>query len=262
MPTFADNLNFFINGHKMKWKTFLTYRTQAAVWIFAEAITIINSIVAITVIYTVSSGIPGWSYFQVLALSGIAAMMLNSAQYLINSWDVVNKLRIGELDMWFTKPYSYLTILFSGFGNITAFAGIISGLGLFLYSVAQLHIQTVQLLYFIPLFLTGTLAFIMFYFMLTMVAYYFLKSAQFVGNMEDVLSNAGRYPLSVYGIIGQLIFTIAIPIGIAYYYPAEALFGFIGTEGIIAAFVLSIIVILVSRRIIYGILKSYSSGGG
>lgn len=262
MSTFADNLNFFINGHKMKWKTFLTYRTQAALWIFAEAITIINSIVAITVIYTVSSGIPGWSYFQVLALSGIAAMMLNSAQYLMNPWDIVNRLRIGELDMWFTKPYGYLTILFSGFGSVIAFTSTISGLGLFLYSVAQLHIPIVQLLYFIPLFLTGTIAFIMFYFMLTMISYYFLKSAQFVGQMEDVLSNAGRYPLSVYGVIGQLIFTIAIPIGIAYYYPAEALFGFLGTEGIIAALVLSIVIILVSRKIIYAVLKSYSSGGG
>jgi len=257
-----DNLNFFINAQRMKWKTFLTYREQALIWVFAEAITIVNSIIAITVIYTVSSGIPGWSYFQVLALSGIGAMMLNSAGYLVNSWDIVDKLRTGSMDMWFTKPYGYLTIMFSSFGMVIPFVSIISGLGMFVYSVAQLHVQAVQLLYFIPLFVAGTTAFIMFYLMLTLLSYYMFKSGSFVENMDDVLSSASRYPLSVYGVIGQLIFTLAMPIGIAYYYPAEALFGFIGLEGFAATLLLSVAMIFVSRKIMYAVFKRYSSGGG
>ena len=40
---------------------------------------------------------------------------LCSTEYMIAPWDVVNKLRVGGMDMWFTKPYSYLTIISSCF---------------------------------------------------------------------------------------------------------------------------------------------------
>ena len=102
----------------------------------------------------------------------------------------------------------------------------------------------------------------MFILMVTVVSYILFKSGDFIDDMKNMLGGLGQYPLSVYGILGQLIFTILIPIGIAYYYPAEVLFGFVGIEGTIAELLLSIVIILVSRKIIYEVLNGYSSGGG
>ena len=227
-----------------------------------QAVTILYSIVAITVVYTVSNGIFGWSYFQVLALAGITDMIFSLSAYMALPQNIISRLRDGNMDMWFTKPYSYLMILFGAFGSPTSLGGFVTGLGLFLYSVIQLHVQLISILYFIPVFIAGAAAFIMFNLMLTVVAYHLIKSGNFIEDMNNMLGGLGQYPLSVYGFVGQLIFTIAIPIGIAYYYPAEVLFGFIGTDSIVAALVLSIVVILVSRKIIYAVLKNYSSGGG
>ena len=35
----------------------------------------------------------------------------------------------------------------------------------------------------------------------------------------------GKYPLTIYGVIGHAIFTFAIPFGLLAFYPAEAFFG-------------------------------------
>ena len=262
MSRFMDNLIFLIDVQKMAWKSFLVYRWQTFIWLFANLLVILNSILAITIIYTVSSGIPGWSYFQVLALSSITTMVFGVIEYMIAPWDVVNKLRVGGMDMWFTKPYSYLTIISSCFGMVWNSASFISGLALFIYAVMHIGITAVQLVYFALLFTVGIAAFLMFFVMMTVLSYRLFKSGQFINNMEGLLSNAGVYPLSVYGVLGQLIFTLAMPIGIAYYYPAEALFGIIGPTEVATALLLSLVVIFVSRKIFYALLKGYSSGGG
>ena len=89
----------------------------------------------------------------------------------------------------------------------TALAGFVSGLGLLVYSVIQLHVQAIKLLYFIPTFIAGTAAFIMFILMVTVVSYILFKSGDFIDDMKNMLGGLGQYPLSVYGILGQLIFT-------------------------------------------------------
>ena len=262
MDRLADNLNFFIESQKNSWKGFWIYRSQFLIWAMAEVLVILNMVVAITVIYSVSNGIHGWSYFQILALSSVSVMVFGVFDYLVIPWNIVNKLRNGSMDMWFTKPYSYLLILSSNFGNVTAFAGFLGGLLLFIYSAMHLGLQAMQMVYFSVLFIAGTIAFYLFLTMLTILAYHLFRSGQFVDNMENMLGNVGRYPLSIYGIIGQLAFTLVIPIGIAYYYPAEALLGTISPAGFAAAFLLSVVIAIASRQVFYMLVRNYSSGGG
>ncbi len=262
MGRFIDNINFFVNVQKIAWKGFWTYREQFIFWTIANSLVILNSFIAITVIYSISSGIPGWSYFQVLALSGITTMAIGVIDYLISPLAVVDRLRTGKMDMWFTKPYSYLVIVSSCFGNVTPFASVISGLALFTYAAMHLGLQTVQFVYFALLFVAGVAAFLMFFVMMAVLSYHLFRSGEFIESMEGLLENAGRYPLSVYGILGQFAFTLAMPIGVAYYYPAEALFGTLSPVALAAAAVLSITIMLVSRKIFYTLLKNYSSGGG
>jgi ABC-type uncharacterized transport system permease subunit len=262
MNRLTNDLNFLINLQKMSWKSFLVYRVQALTWIFANLLVILNSIIAITVIYTVSSGIPGWSYFQVLALSSITTMMFGIVDYMVAPWNIARRLRVGSMDTWFTKPYSYFMILSGGFGMVWNSASFISGLALFTYSVMQLNITFIQFLYFALLFAAGTTAFLMFFIMMSIVSYHLMKSGHFIDNMESMLSNAGVYPLSVYGVLGQIIFTLAMPVGIAYYYPAEALLGMIGPVAVVAALLLAAVITFVSRKVFYRLLRDYSSGGG
>ena len=112
MSRFMDNLGFLINVQKMAWKSFLIYRWQAFVWLFANLLVILNRVVAITVIYTVSSGIPGWSYFQVLALSSITTMMFGFVDYMIAPWDVAQRLRRGNMLSGTVPPATMYTSMF------------------------------------------------------------------------------------------------------------------------------------------------------
>ena len=189
-------------------------------------------------------------------------MVIGVIDYLINPWEIVDRLRTGKMDMWFTKPYSYLVIVTSCFGNVTPFGSMISGLALFTYAAMHLGLQTMQFVYFAVLFVAGVAAFLMFFVMMAVLSYHLFRSGEFIESMEGLLENAGRYPLSVYGILGQFAFTLAMPIGVAYYYPAEALFGTLSPVALAAAAALSITIILVSRKIFYTLLKNDSSGGG
>ena len=80
--------------------------------------------------------------------------------------------------------------------------------------------------------------------------------------MINTLSVVGSYPLSVFGTIIMLLFSILVPIGIAVYYPAELIFGKINVVFSLAIILFSLAVAFVSYKLFYVLMRHYTSGGG
>lgn len=59
----------------------------------------------------------------------------------------------------------------------------------------------------------------------------------------------------------MLLFTMLLPIGTAYFYPAEALFGSVGSLGFLAYLVVTILAGFVSYRLFYRLMKGYTGSG-
>lgn len=76
------------------------------------------------------------------------------------------------------------------------------------------------------------------------------------------LTNLGRFPLDIYQNPLRDIFTFIIPIGVMISFPAQALFNLLSGAKIIYAFILSVILFLLSLRFWQYGLRKYQSWGG
>ena len=115
---------------------------------------------------------------------------------------------------------------------------------------------------FLGIVAIGTYALMMFLLMLTVLSYHLFKSGMFMEGLIGTLSVVGSYPLSVFGTILMLLFSVLVPIGIALYYPAELIFGKTNIAFSLAIILFSIAIVFVSYKLFYVLMCNYTSGGG
>ena len=260
--TLIDSIKYYFINQAYAWKSFFAYRTQSLLWLFYSAFTGIFSFITMTVIYNVSSGFPGWNYYQMLILSSTVGMVIAAIVYNVNSWEVIRSMRRGMLDMHMVRPYGLVTIMISQSGAKMLISGFASNLAIFAYAALMLHLSLAYVITFLGIVAIGTYALMMFLLMLTVLSYYLFKSGMFMNGLINTLSVVGSYPLSVFGTIIMLLFSILVPIGIAVYYPAELIFGKINLVFSLAIILSSIAVAFVSYKLFYVLMRYYTSGGG
>jgi ABC-2 type transport system permease protein len=259
----TDSIAFFAWVWVYRFKTFFTYRGQVAIWFTYSSLTSFYSLITMSIIYSVSSGVPGWSYFQILVLSYMVTVAMNILYFTIDPWDLVREMRFGGLDMQLVRPYGVVTLLLS-MPDVwpIAIGGIVSGVAILIFALLHVSFSIMSLLGFVFMFSLGSISFVLFTLLFTILSYHLFKSAGFIGRITNVLSTAGNYPLSIYGAVITLLFTVVLPIGIASYYPAEALFGELSALSYTAVIAIEIVVAAISYKGIYALMKRYTSGGG
>jgi len=244
------------------WKTAMAYRMQYLFWFLNYVLQVIMTFIFITIIYQVSNGIGGWSYPQMLLLSATTLIVIGMAKYFIDiSW-VSQGLMNGNFDTLLTKPMPDYLTFFTSTNSSGAFGGIISGIVLFAYAASQLSFNILNVVDFAVMISLGSVVAILFVMVAIIGSYSFFKGGGWVNWMFNIISNITKYPLSIYGIAGSLIFTFVIPIGFANYYPVEALSGKISTMEIAVLIVFSLTMIYLLSRTFNRLYKSYSSGMG
>ncbi len=263
MRDFMDNLSYFLLCQKYHWKSFFVYRLQGSIWFLVGLFSVVSTYLPITIIYNVSSGIPGWSYLQLLLLANTAGFVVGSVWYFIIPWFIVKGMRTGELDKYLLRPYGKMTCILSGYGgNISGTLGILGALAIVLYVLITLNVALASIVLFFLNVIFGIFALTMLFLLITVLAYLALGSAQFTNSLLNLSWSANGYPLNIYGIGIQLFFTVFIPVGIASYYPAEMLLGKANPVFEIPILFVSIAIIIISKIGFDTFIKKYSSGGG
>ena len=260
--SFTRAVAFFLLNELYGFKYFLTYRLQSAIWVIYDAFTSLYGLITLTIIYSVSSGIAGWSYYQILALSSTATMVVSVLYVVINPWTMVQNMREGKMDTHLIRPYGIITILLSSFGDVTSIGGLPTGAAIFTFAMLHISFSALPFLAYLAMVIAGTIALILFVLMFTLLSYHLFKSANFVNRLIGVLSTAGSYPLNIFGSFLLLIFTVVLPIGIASYYPPEVLFGKISALPYIEVLVVILAVAFASYKASQALIKRYASGGG
>jgi len=258
----TDSIRYYLINQLYLWRSFMAYRAQALLWLVYSTFSGIFSLITMTVIYSVSSGFAGWSYYQMLILSATMVMVINATTYSINGWQIVSAMRQGRLDMHMVRPYGLATVMLSAQGVKTDIAGFASGVAIFAYAAWELHLSIIYMLFFLGVATVGTYALLLFELMITVLSYHLFRSGTFINQLVGALTTVGSYPLSVFGPIIMLLFTVVVPIGIATYYPAEMIFGKINVTLSIAVVAFSLVVAAVSYKLFYLLMRYYTSGGG
>ncbi len=256
------NLKFYFLTQKYKWMEMMTYRTQMISWVFIESIGTASIFISISVIYTVSNGLPGWTYFQLLALAGMTQITTGFLYYLINPYKMVNSMRDGGIDQLLLKPYNSILNIFATYGDTYGIGNTIPGFVLLAYALTQIKFNIAALLVYIPTYIVGVTVLVFAILTITLVSYIKIKSGNYIGRSINVALNAAEYPISIYGIMGITLLSLVVPVAFASFFPVMVLLGKIN-------FVDAGLVILIASTMVTlfyiastHLLKYYESGGG
>ena len=241
---------------------YAVYRGQFILWLAYAIIGVFFTYASISIIYGISSGIPGWNYYQMLALSATSTMLLGFVEIFVFLNAVNWQLLDGVYDIYFTMPYSKLGVILARSGSFnTSIGSILGGILMFAYAIMHLNIAISSLLGYLVLFAFGFFGFLVFYAMLGVALYHAAKSRNTGYAARHVLQSASTYPISIYGLSGQLFFSLLLPVGFAYYYPTEVL---LHSSPYVFLFSLagSVIVGFVSYNLFNVLIKKYTGAGG
>jgi ABC-2 type transport system permease protein len=258
-----DAIRYYLASSYYSMKNWVNSPYQVWFFVLQNLISLSFLILSISVIYSVSSGITGWSYFQLLFLSVLSQLTMGISSFVVIPQMLPEMLREGQFDTYLVRPYGKLTLMASSMGIVSYFFSyFIGGIAVLAYISVRLKLQPAALLGLLPLYVLGVAAFTMFMAVLAVAMYAFFKSGAATQQIERVLWTLGAYPLNVYGAAAQLFFTLLVPIGIATYYPSQAFFGRVSLLhyaflSIFAVFFISLMYMLFNR-----LMRSYESGGG
>ena len=256
------NLKMYNASQKVLWKDIAIYRTQFIVWIFVFMMSTVASVVTITIIYDVSSGVAGWSYYQVLLISSLANIMIGIVFYNISPQRLARTMRNGQLDQRILKPYNPIVTMLSLYGTKTSIGSVISCALVFGYAAYMAGISTIALFEMLLIFALGVVSLIMFILMVTVLSYVLFNSAGYMQWVANIASRAAQYPLTIYGLPGILLFTVGLPIGLAAFYPSALIFGKIGPALVMLVVAIEAFMIAVYYYACKWLTKKYRSGGG
>lgn len=259
----SRELSYYLASAYYTAKSFFVYRAQAWMWMLQALLALLLAFVSVTVIYSVSSGIAGWSYYQLLFLTYLTALTVWAIAFVANPWEVPYVLRTGQLDSYMTRPFSVLAITFANSRSVSSlFSGVFGSLAFLTYASLRLQLSPLLVAEFVPLYLLGLAALTMFTQALAVLSYKLMKSGFFINQAMTTMQTLSNYPLSAYGGTVQLLCTVFIPIGIAVYYPVEFLLGDLTAPVYLALVALSVAAILVFYWLFNRLMRSYESGGG
>ncbi len=257
------NVWFYLLSQGYTWKQFFaSYRAQAVSWTIVQGISTLAPLISLSVIYSVSSGLPGWTYFQLLVLASLAQITGGILWYMIGPRQLVSSMRGGGLDQMLLKPYNPILVIFARFGGASSIGTVMSGALLLAYALANAHAEIYALLAFIPLYIAGVSVFVMAVLTITLASYILIEDASYISWVLNIVQSASQYPVSIYGLLGATLLSVLVPISFATYFPAAVLFGKMSYAYVLpaalAAALAAVALYFASSRL----LKRYKSGGG
>ncbi|MGC8537510.1 MAG: ABC-2 family transporter protein [Candidatus Micrarchaeia archaeon] len=261
ISSIARDMRIFALMQRYMWKEVLVYRTSALFLLFAVSLGPLINFTFITIIYTVSSGISGWSYYQLLLLGGVSSTAISIMYYFVQPWGLTNLMKEGGLDIYLTRPYSpYLTVL--ALGNPYSLSGAGTGIIIIIYSMVHLGMTFLQITEFIVMLALGLAVLVTFMVIFSLGVYKLMRSANWTHSLINIFNEFASYPLTIYGVLGVFVLSFVIPVGIATYYPVAILSGKLGTPTLAGMAAISIVFIYIFKRLFYRELEDYTSAHG
>jgi ABC-2 type transport system permease protein len=165
----------------------------------------------------------GWTYPQIAFLYGISLLSHSiSILLFIQTWGIERMVRRGAFDRFLVRPISVFYQFCIDYINPIGFTDMIPGLIIFIYGCNIVHFQLtfinvvkVLLVLFGAALIRGAS-----YTILGSVAFWTKSSSSLISMVHTVFERTTYYPLSIYPLAIQIIFTFILPFGFISFYPA------------------------------------------
>lgn len=239
----------------------LAYRVDTLVNILTSLMWLGWELIGLSIIFSNTSSIAGWSAGDVIALLGVFRLVNTFMQMVV--WPNTEKfnrgIREGSLDYVFLQPFnsqfmvSFSRIVIWNIWNLViGVVLIVVGLSLSSSTVTLGSVITFLLLTF-----SGGLAIYSLWVVLIALTFWFTKFDNNVTLMA-ALMDAGRFPATVYPVWLRVIVTFIVPIALATTIPLQALRGELGWWQIVLAVAAGAVAFIISRTVWNAGVRRYS----
>lgn len=239
----------------------LAYRVDTLVNILTSLMWLGWELVGLSIIFSNTNTIGGWSAGDLIALLGVFRLVNTFMQMVI--WPNTEKfnrgIREGSLDYIFLQPFnsqfmvSFSRIVIWNIWNLAiGIALIVVGLSM-TSSTASLG----NILVFLLLTFSGGMVIYSLWVVLIALTFWFTKFDNNVTLMQAMM-DAGRFPATVYPVWLRIIVTFLVPIALATTVPLQALRGELEWWHIVLALAAGAFAFIVSRAVWRAGVRRYS----
>jgi ABC-2 type transport system permease protein len=204
----------------------LQYRVNFFVSLLQMAIALVTGLVVLSLVYSHTAELNGWTQPELLCVFGIQILMGG----LIRTWiqpnmtRLIEEVRDGKLDFTLTKPEDSQVLVSVREVRIWAMVDVISGaivLGVGISRITS-DIGVGDALAFLTSLVLGTILIYCFWLVLATVAFRVVNMWHAV-ELFDGIFQTGRWPVGIYPPWLRFGVTFLVPIAFAVTVPAEAL---------------------------------------
>jgi len=221
-------------------------------------------VVFFVVIFGNVKAVAGWSYDQILFLTGLNAVtseVIISSIFILGLWPLPNAIKDGDIDVALLKPVNTLFNLSLArpysIGVLTA----IPGLGLMWYAAAHMHmhIALASLALGFFLFLCGLVIAYAIAVIFSSLSFYFVSASGLPKMAESIITNYKTNPFDVYQGALRIVFFFIIPVVFVSSVPAAAMVRTLNPLFIILSPVFAAVLLWLAIRMWHVMIKHYSS---
>lgn len=219
----------------------------------------------VLLIYTHTSGIPGWNFEQFVLFQGTFTLVLglNHFSQVLIPYKVMYEIREGTFDKYLIKPFKTLALLTITSWDLEGMAEVAVGIGLVSWAMLKLGMSVFSFNFLFYLF-SILIAYVFLYCLMVLLAslgFLVIKSYALF-DLFWKATDFARYPMDIYGPSLRLILTFIFPIAIASFYPATVLLKGVDLW-MMARMIIPIVIIFTITMFAWSsAMKKYASAGG
>jgi ABC-2 type transport system permease protein len=246
--------------------TWMEYRLDFFIGIFAMFISNLTSIIFFWVLFQSIVQINGWTFWQLIFLAGLSSLTVGIWHaFLVGAapWRAERLIRTGSFDRLLTQPVNPFVFLVisniddDGFGDLIA-GLLITYLGATMSGILLTPLNIILL----SLFVFGAVLIFFSITLITSTLCFWITKSGAIGEIIWSLMRFVDLPLEVYNPFVTFILTFIIPIAFINFYPAEFFLG----KGLYMWFayltpIIGIISFIVAYKLWKFGLKNYTSTG-
>jgi ABC-2 type transport system permease protein len=207
-------------------KSALQYRANFILGVTMGLVYQCTGFVFIWVVLNRFQSVGGWSLGEVAFLYGLRLMMHALNGFFSGAlFGVQWQVRQGEFDRYLVRPLAPLVQLLSQHAPPSALGDLLGGALLFAAATTLVAVSwtPAALLYLVLAILGGALVEFAMRLICSALAFRFLSSAPALYLLDEIFSNFGNYPLTIFGSVLQFLLTFGLPLAFMAYFPAVVL---------------------------------------
>jgi viologen exporter family transport system permease protein len=212
------------------------YRANLVLDLFEEVVVVATSLIAVSVLFTHTGTLNGWSLGQMIVLLGVYYLIqgAQSVVFEVSLERFMEHIRLGTLDFILIKPVNSQFMVSTRHVQLAQVAQALFGLGLVGAGVAQVGavVGVGDVVRFAVTLFCGLSLVYCVILILSTIAFWATRIENLLAIFWSFL-DAGRFPVDVYPGWLRVTLSTVVPIGVAVTVPAQAIAGRLDTIGLI-----------------------------